>query len=124
MSAPMKKLLTKDKLPIQIGSKRPRIYLVPKRVAKAITEILKEYEQKDTLAWREALKDVFKDSSEQATILRGARLKEEMTQKELALKLGIGQAYISQIEKGNRQISVSLAKKLAKVFNTSYKVFL
>lgn len=125
MSAPMKKHHTKkDELPIQIGSKSPRMYLVPKSVAEAITEILKDYEQEETVAWRDAFKDVFQQTSELATILRGARAKEGMTQKELAEALGVGQAYISQIEKGSRQINVAFAKKLAKVFNTDYKVFL
>ncbi len=60
----------------------------------------------------------------QAMTLRGARAKVGMTQKELAQKLNMAQSYISQIEQGKRQVNVSLAKKLAKIFNTDYRVFL
>jgi transcriptional regulator with XRE-family HTH domain len=57
-------------------------------------------------------------------ILRGARTRDEMTQGLLAEKLGITQTRVSEMESGKRPISVKMAKKLAEVFETSYKVFL
>jgi DNA-binding XRE family transcriptional regulator len=57
-------------------------------------------------------------------ILRGCRGRDEMTQKELAEKLGIAQTRVSEMESGTRSISVKMAKKLAEIFETSYKVFL
>jgi DNA-binding XRE family transcriptional regulator len=57
-------------------------------------------------------------------ILRGARTRDEMTQELLAEKLGITQTRVSEMESGKRPISVKMAKKLAEVFETSYKVFL
>jgi plasmid maintenance system antidote protein VapI len=42
----------------------------------------------------------------------------------LAEKIGARQNHISEIEQGKRAIGKVLAKSLAKVFNTNYKVFL
>jgi transcriptional regulator with XRE-family HTH domain len=47
-----------------------------------------------------------------------------LTQKELALGSGIPQAHISQMERGKIAIGVTRAKKLAKVLNTNYRMFL
>ncbi len=57
-------------------------------------------------------------------LLRGARTREDMTQAELAAELGIHKNNISEMERGVRNISVDMAKRLAEVLNTSYKHFL
>jgi DNA-binding XRE family transcriptional regulator len=57
-------------------------------------------------------------------ILRGFRGLEDMTQVDLAEKLGIHQALISEIENGKRPIPTTMAKKLAEIFGTSNWVFL
>ena len=57
-------------------------------------------------------------------LLRGARTREDMTQAELASALGIHKNNISEMERGVRNISVDMAKRLAEVLNTSYKHFL
>ena len=59
-----------------------------------------------------------------ALMVKGARNKEEITQKELAKKLNILQTNLSMIENAKRPIGKKLAHKLEKVFNISYKVFL
>ncbi len=56
--------------------------------------------------------------------LVGARYKEDMTQKELSKLTGIPQGHISQMENGKRPIGITIAKKLGKALNISYKVFL
>ena len=57
-------------------------------------------------------------------ILRGCRSRDEMTQKELAEKLGIAPTRVSEMESGSRPISVKMAKQIAEIFETSYKAFL
>ena len=57
-------------------------------------------------------------------IMRGLRNRDDMTQQELADKLGIAQTRISEMESGKRPISVKMAKQLAEFFGTSHKVFL
>ena len=57
-------------------------------------------------------------------ILRGFRNLEDMTQAELAARLGIAQTRVSELESGKRRISLKIAKQLASIFGASYKSFL
>lgn len=57
-------------------------------------------------------------------LLRAARLRADLTQKELALKIGVPQTHISQYEKNKRKIPMQKAKQLANILNTSEKYFL
>lgn len=59
-----------------------------------------------------------------ATILRGFRYREDLTQKQLAAALGIKQHRISNFERGVRKISPKMATRLADFFGTSASVFL
>lgn len=59
-----------------------------------------------------------------AMLLRGYRGKLDMTQKELAEKLGVTQNRVSDMESGKRPISKDMAVKLGEIFDTPYKSFL
>lgn len=67
--------------------------------------------------------EVFPDGCP-AMALRGLRGKEDITQAELAARLGISQNAISEMESGKRPISTKMAKRLGEEFNIPYKVFL
>jgi DNA-binding XRE family transcriptional regulator len=67
--------------------------------------------------------EVFPDAHP-GMILRGCRGRDDMTQTELADKLGIAQTRVSEMESGKRPISVKMAKQFAEIFGTSYKAFL
>lgn len=67
--------------------------------------------------------EMFPDGSS-AMALRGFRGKMELTQSELAERLGVSQNAISELESGKRPISIKMAKKLEQEFNVPYKVFL
>jgi DNA-binding XRE family transcriptional regulator len=57
--------------------------------------------------------------------LRGARHREELTQRALAETTGIPQRHISEMESGKRQIGRERAKKIAAALHVSdYRVFL
>ena len=62
--------------------------------------------------------------NEHGTVLRGARLKEDLTQTQLAEKIVLRPHHISEMEHGKRVIGKVMAKKLASVLNTSYKMLL
>lgn len=67
--------------------------------------------------------EVFPDANP-AMMLRGLRGKEDITQSELAAKLGISQNMVSDMESGKRNISLKMAKRIGETFNVPYKLFL
>ena len=56
--------------------------------------------------------------------LRYYREIRQMTQAQLAEKLGIPRQHVSNMENGKRGISLTMAKNLAKIFNTSVERFI
>lgn len=56
-----------------------------------------------------------------ASSLKAYRLRQELTQQELAKKSGVSQANISAMEKGARPIGLNVAKKLADVLRCDYR---
>ena len=67
--------------------------------------------------------EVFPDGCP-AMALRGLRGREDLTQAELAARLGVSQNAISEMENGKRPISTKMAKRLGEEFNLPYKVLL
>ena len=59
-----------------------------------------------------------------AMALRGLRVKEDITQAELAERIGISQNMVSEMESGKRTITTKMAKRIAEAFGVSYKAFL
>lgn len=56
--------------------------------------------------------------------IRAYRLREELTQAELAKKSGVRQGHLSEMEQNRRPIGVKVAKRLAKVLRCNYRRFL
>ena len=50
-------------------------------------------------------------------LLSGARLKANLTQAQLAQRLGVRQSMISDYERGKRRLSQSMAKRIAKILH-------
>lgn len=61
---------------------------------------------------------------EYAIALRGLRNREGLTQAALGELLGIAQTNISKMELGKRSIGKTIAKRLANLFKTDYRLFL
>uniref|UniRef100_A0A7C4RTQ6 XRE family transcriptional regulator n=1 Tax=Desulfatirhabdium butyrativorans TaxID=340467 RepID=A0A7C4RTQ6_9BACT len=76
----------------------------------------------DGIPWRSAFPE-FSDN-EKGTLLKGARLREGLTQKQLSEKTGIPQRHISEMETGKRQIGRKRAEILAEALQTDYRMFL
>ena len=63
----------------------------------------------DTDFWREM------NRNRAGNLLAGARLKAEMTQTELAEKMGVRQNMVSEYERGKRPLTRSMAKRFGEV---------
>ena len=120
MSAPMKMPRT-NQVPISISNER---FMVPGSRAAAILELVREYRVAENVPADEVLNDVYKKYGKTGSVIRGFRAREDMTQIELAKKLGVAQGDLSKMENGRRPVGKELAHRLAKVFNTDYRVFL
>ena len=70
-----------------------------------------------------SLEELFPDLHAGSAI-RGLRYREGMTQVQLADKIGVRACHISEMENGRRVIDKKMAMRLAKVLNTTSKVFL
>ncbi|HTM64236.1 MAG TPA: helix-turn-helix transcriptional regulator [Gammaproteobacteria bacterium] len=75
-----------------------------------------------------SLKSLFNKLDEQYTkagvLLKGLRLRENLSQIEFAKKIDVTQANLSKMENGKRPIGKIIAKRIEKVFGTNYRYFL
>ena len=74
--------------------------------------------------WKEIFSDLFEKYTEAGATLKGFRLREGWTQVDLAERLGVDQANLSNMERGKRPIGKEMAKRLAKIFDTDYRLFI
>ncbi len=89
-----------------------------------LRNIAQNDDAEDYVTVDEAFKHVYQKHGKIGSTLRGFRFRDELTQVELARRLGIRQAHLSAMEHGKRTVGKALAKKLAKIFNTDYRLFL
>jgi DNA-binding XRE family transcriptional regulator len=87
-------------------------------------EVVADKKSDVMIDWRSAFTDLIDKFSEAGATLRGLRMREGLTQNELAQKVGIAQANISKMEHGKRLIGKAMAKKFASFFHTDYRIFL
>ena len=73
--------------------------------------------------WRAGFPEITEENLP-GTVLAGARIKEDMSQRELSRITGIPQRHISEMENGKRAIGKNNAKKFAKVLKTDYRLLL
>lgn len=78
----------------------------------------------DSVPAEKVFPDLLDDVKRPAIALRGARYREDMTQKNLAAALDIKQHHLSEMENGKRPISKKMARRLAEVLNCDHRVFL
>ena len=115
---------TKKRLTDEMVTLRLRVRLSDaERIKRFITSIEAEQEG-GSLPWREVLNELRPDDSIPSAILRGSRVKEDLTQVQLSEMTGIPRRHISEMEHGKRTIGKETARKLAKALNCDYRVFL
>ena len=121
----MSEAVKKPHIEIQIGTKKPRLYLVPKNKANGLEKLLEDYLiDNRIIPANKVFEKLDKKFSKAGNILAGFRLRDGLTQSQLAKLIKTSQPTIAAIENGKRNIGKALAAKLAKVFKTDYKVFL
>lgn len=109
---------------VVMGSNVRRYRDIPTAKLKPILTLLQGYED-GSIPWRELAKKHFEAAGgEGAFMVREARKRVGMTQMKLAEKLGMPQGNVSQLEAGRRPIGKKLAKRLSKILNVDYRVFL
>ena len=118
-----------------VGGETTRVFRVPESVAHMVLHSLERYEiplgpQEDfddddeLMDADEAFVHLYKETSKGATLLRGFRERDNLTQAQLAKLLGTSQSSVASMENAKRPISVRMSKKLAKIFDTDYQPFL
>ena len=97
-----------------------------KKKAEDIINIIKEFEvtENDRKEIEELFYKLDKAYTKPGLALKGSRTKENISQKKLANLLGIPQSNVSEMENGKRSIGKKMARRLSKILNIHYKVFL
>lgn len=93
------------------------------RIKRFITSI-EAGEQSESRPWREVFTEMRPEDTVPSAILRGSRVKEELTQAQLSEMTGIPRRHISEMEHGKRPIGKETARRLAKALKCDYRVFL
>lgn len=96
---------------------------------KTIRIALNNEKDSDSSSWRDVFAFEINNNTESGIVLKGARNREGLTQKQLAEKLNelglsVSQHHISEMERGLRSIGKKIAHALGKALSTSYKNFL
>ena len=106
--------------------KKTKLYLVPKSAANALAVLLEGYSEndEDSVPAEDVFPDLKDPSKHPMITFRGIRAKAGLSQKELAERLEIAQADVSNIERGKREIGKALAKRIEKEFKIDYRRFL
>jgi hypothetical protein len=108
------------KRPIEIVFRGP---VENRRKAVEALKGMRFVEATDSRPWREAFPELT-DEQLPGVSLKGARIKEGLTQKKLAVMTGIRQHHISEMENYKRAIGRKNAIKFAKALKTSHKIYL
>lgn len=127
MSAHMKRPHTRDLIEVvlKFPDNSRRSSFVPVESGERIESILDKYgEREEGIDWKIVAKDSLKKHKRAGMVLRGARFRENISQKELAKRSGVSQDNISRIENGKRGVGEKVAKKLAKPLKINYQLLL
>jgi DNA-binding XRE family transcriptional regulator len=120
MSAPMKKHPIKIKnnhefIRMAHGNK---LYQFPIKIAE------KYCIKNETVDAEDIFANINNKYTKPGALFRGIRIRENLTQVEMAKLLKVTQSDVSQMENGARNIGRVMAKRIEKMFKVDYKVFL
>lgn len=105
-------------------SAKPKTYRMPRLVAEELQAYIEARVDSTFIPAEQVLPELFDPVQGPAVVLRGTRYRAELTQKQLAEKLGIRQHHLSEMENGKRPIGKEMAKKLAKALNADWRVLM
>lgn len=99
-------------------------YHLPLKAISEIKAVMEKYSEEDSIHWTVVAKKDIEQHGQAGMVLRGARFRENMSQKELAKRSGVSQENISRIENGKRPVGEKVAKKLAKPLKINYRLLI
>jgi DNA-binding XRE family transcriptional regulator len=99
-------------------------FLIPKSKTPSLISQIKRYEIKESLTPEEVFKDLHNCHSKPGIMIQGLRYRENLTQAKLAKRLKVTQGDLSKMENGKRSVGKVIAKRLAKIFKSDYRIFL
>lgn len=130
MSAHMKKHPINDekgesyKVVIEMPGEKRRLSFLSVKHLNKLEAFLAKYGQAEAPLWEVLAADRIAKYKKSGLVLRGARYREGISQKELAHRSLISQDNISKMENGLRPIGKTVAKRLAKALNIDFHLFL
>jgi DNA-binding XRE family transcriptional regulator len=106
--------------------RKTKLYLVPKKAAHAVETLLGQLDESDesSIPASRLFPDLDDPKKTPGIALRGVRLRHNMTQKQMAEKIGIAQGDLSKMEKGDRVIGKKLAIRIGEALGIDYRRFL
>jgi len=118
MSAHTRKHPTKHKGKLIRMYHENAVYDIPQKVAEKYRVKTRSVPASKVFA------SINKKYTKPGALLRGIRAREGLTQNDLARMIKVTQSDISQMENGVRKIGRTIAKRIEKLFDVSYRSFL
>jgi DNA-binding XRE family transcriptional regulator len=118
MSELTKKHLTKHASGIICVLYQGKIYHFPKKVAE------KYQVEESPISSRVVFAAINKKYTKPGALLKGLRVRENLTQAQMAKQIKVTQSDISQMENGSRSIGRMIARRIEKLFEVDYRAFL
>lgn len=94
------------------------------RFPKAVAEKYRVEDDEELIDSDEVFSELNAQHTKPGALLKGVRVRENLTQAEMANKLGVTQSDISQMESGRRAIGKIIAKRIEALFDVNYRLFL
>ncbi len=109
---------------VKIADKKGKAksFLVSDATAKKIMTLVSAEE--GSVLYEDAFPRMKDRAKRQASVIRGFRERDGLTQEELAEKIKITQGDLSKVEAGKRRVGRRIAERLAEVFKSDWRVFL
>lgn len=103
------------------------IFQIPHIHYEELEALLSAYAKRsdaDSVPAENIFPQLYQPHSRSGILLKGARLRKELTQKQLAGYLGIKQHHLSEMENHKRTIGKEMARKISSVLDVDYRLFL
>jgi len=104
--------------------KKSKLYLVSQKTGHAVSALLHQLDENNFISAADIFPDLADPKKTPGIALNGVRLRLNLTQKEMAKKIGVTQGDLSKMEKGERPIGKKLAIRIGNSLGIDYRRFL